>query len=203
MNKSSKYDWFCLFLWRHINSFFLKNYRMAPPASPFNDQHKKWIIYKFGELKSEILVLRAFRKEFYPNNPRKVPKRYAFHRLIQEFNHRGTIAEIKRGKKPIPLDEIQKVELYFQTNCRAHIREAVRDLNISFGKIWYILRKCLKWKAYTPNKTNIISQRQRDVRLSAADWFLTHDVTFFEKQVLWSDEKYYVLNQGPNRSIDR
>ena len=40
---------------------------MAPPASPFNDQHKKWIIYKFG--------------------------------LIQEFNHRGTIAEIKRGKK--------------------------------------------------------------------------------------------------------
>ena len=25
----------------------------------------------------------------------------------------------------------------------------------------------------------------------------------FEKQVLWSDEKYYVLNQGPNRSIDR
>ena len=122
MNKSTKYDWFCLFLWRHINSFFLKNYRMAPPASPFNDQHKKWIIYKFGELKSEILVLRAFRKEFYPNNPRKVPKRYAFHRLIQEFNHQGTIAEIKRGKKPIPLDEIQKVELYFQTNCRAHIR---------------------------------------------------------------------------------
>ena len=53
---------------------------MAPPASPFNDQHKKWIIHKFGELKSEILILRAFRKEFYPNNPRKVPKRYAFHR---------------------------------------------------------------------------------------------------------------------------
>ena len=53
--------------------------------------------------------------------------------------------------------------------------------------------------AYTPHKTNIISQRQRDVRLSAADLFLTHYVTFFEKQVLWSDEKYYVLNQGPNR----
>ena len=82
MNKSTKYDWFCLFLWRHINSFFLKNYRMAPPASPFNDQHKKWIIYKFGELKSEILVLRAFRKEFYPNNPRKVPKRYALCRMV-------------------------------------------------------------------------------------------------------------------------
>jgi len=78
---------------------------MAPPVSPFNDQQKKWIIYKFGELKSEILVLRAFRKEFYPNNPSKVPKQTAFHRLIQGFNHRGTIAETKRGKKPIPLED--------------------------------------------------------------------------------------------------
>ena len=51
---------------------------MAPPDSPFNDQHKKWIIYKFGELKSEILVLRAFRKEFYPNNLRKVPNDMLF-----------------------------------------------------------------------------------------------------------------------------
>ena len=67
---------------------------MAPTASPFNDQHKKWIIYKFVELKSEILVFIAFRKELNPNNPRKVPKRYAFHRLIQEFNHQGTIAEL-------------------------------------------------------------------------------------------------------------
>ena len=87
---------------------------MAPPAIPFNDQHKKWIIYKFGELKSDILVLRAFRKEFYPNNPRKVPKQYAFHRLMQEFNHCVQLLRSNVERNLSFVDEIQKVELYFQ-----------------------------------------------------------------------------------------
>ena len=76
-------------------------------------------------------------------------------------------------------------------------------MGISLGKVWFILRKVLKWKAYRPHLATILSHDQRQRRVQAAEWFLQHDAEFFQDQVVWSDEKYFMLKQGPNRSIHR
>ena len=43
-----------------------------PPGlpSPFTFEERKWIILKFGELKSATPVRRAFQKQFPKSNPR-------------------------------------------------------------------------------------------------------------------------------------
>lgn len=176
---------------------------MAQTVIPLTCEQRKWIILKYGELKNLTEVRRAFRKHFFPKHPRKVPKICLFRRVVEKFSIRGTIHEIKREAKPVDPNDIERVKLFFECNKKAHIRDAVRDLDISFGKIWFILRKCLKWKCYTPHKTTILSRQHKETRLKSADWFLSHDVSFFEENILWSDEKYYVLKQGPNKSIDR
>ena len=48
-----------------------------------------------------------------------------------------------------------------------------------------------------------MTESNKENRLKAAEWFLTHDSQFFEDKIIWSDEKYFVLKQGPNKSVDR
>ena len=47
---------------------------MAPPSS-FSPNQLTWIIHKYGELKSVVSVMRAYRKQFYPKNPYLVPSK--------------------------------------------------------------------------------------------------------------------------------
>lgn len=179
---------------------------MPGPAGPFSREERIWIVLKFGEVKSATLVRRAFQKKFPSPNPKDVPHRKVFARVLEKFEGCGDVGDPKPKFKPaesIPAAEVQAVEEYFNLHKEAHLRDAVGELGFSFGKIWFILRKILKWKPYRPHSSTVLTERHRQTRLHAAEWFLSHDVEFFSKQVIWSDEKYFVLKQGPNKSIHR
>ncbi len=45
----------------------------------------------------------------------------------------------------------------------------------------------------------VFTIEQRERRLAAANWFLSKEESFFTDQVIWTDEKYFVLKQCPNR----
>ena len=68
-----------------------------PPGltSPFTFEERKWIILKFGELKSATLVRRAFQKQFPKSSPRDVPNRKQFQRVLEQFNGSGDVGEAK------------------------------------------------------------------------------------------------------------
>ena len=68
--------------------------------------------------------------------------------------------------------------------------------NFYLGKIWFVLRKVLKWKPYKPHTVTVLTEAQRQRRFASAAWFLSKDLTFFSNQVLWLDEKYFVLNNA-------
>ena len=114
------------------------------------DDQVTWIIYKYGELKSISMVMRAFRLHFHPSSHRPMPSRCAFVNLIKCFeSNRGNAKQENKGSKSgIPDEDVKLVEQYF---LRSHLREASRVLGMSVTKIWIILRKVLKWKAYTPH----------------------------------------------------
>ena len=138
-----------------------------PPGltSPFTFEERKWIILKFGELKSATLVRRAFQKQFPKSSPRDVPNRKQFQRVLEQFNGSGDVGEAKpkhNVKDSVPQADTDAVQEYFEVNKEAHLRDAVRDLGISLGKV-------LKWKAYRPHLATILSHDQRQRRLQAAD----------------------------------
>ena len=59
------------------------------------------------------------------------------------------------GLELITLD-INRVSDYFTMNPRAHLREAMADLEMSIGKILKMLRKDLNFK-YRPHTAQILS----------------------------------------------
>ena len=164
---------------------------MHGPISQFVQQERILIIKQFGVLRSSTLVRRAFRVEF-KIKPRDLPHQKQLSRVLHKFEACGDVGDPQVKRRPsdsdsVPQHDVKAVEDFFLRNEEGHIRDAAKEFSLSFGKIWFILRKILKWKAYRTHTT----------RLNAAQWYLSHELHFFSKQVIWSDEKYFVLKQGP------
>ena len=85
-------------------------------------------------------------------------------------------------------DDIQRVEQFFKNQPKAHIRGAVTELNMSFGKIWTILREDLKFSAYRPHLAQILSPANMESHLAACNFWLQFTSDQFEK-ILFSDDK--------------
>ena len=146
--------------------------RMALPRPPkfafrndsrFDDgEQSKFIILKFGETKNVTMVRRAFRAQFYPQNPRKVPQRLLFQRVIDRFlSSASVMPRVPKGLTPCTPEDVQRVKDYFTVNPKNHIRSAVTELGMSFGKI---LRKVLKLKPYRPHLTQVLSPGKHRVK---------------------------------------
>ena len=60
-------------------------------------------------------------------------------------------------------------------------------LGISFGQIWTILRKKLKFRAYRPHLAQVLSPDNMMSRLAACNFWLTFTEEQLER-ILWSDE---------------
>ena len=182
---------------RSPNRHFRKN-------SPFNGKQAAFILSKYEEFKSIKEVQRAFRKEFYPKKPRQVPNILAFTRILKRFKEESALRpRVPAGRSSEPLrNNIDAVKKNFEQNPKCHIREAARVLGLSYGSIWRILRKNLKWKAYRPHLTQCLSPANMESRLAACTFWLTFEDDWFQR-VIWSDEKWFVLKQSPNKQICR
>ena len=53
--------------------------------SPFTIKEETWIILEYGRLRTPIAVRRAFMKEFSHYNPKNIPGRKAFQRVIKHL----------------------------------------------------------------------------------------------------------------------
>ena len=180
-------------------------HRASLKNSPFTPEQVPWVILKYGELRHVMAVKRAFATKFFNKHPKSVPNYMAFKRLINRFESSGghTRGQLPPGRPQVPQEDVDSVKEFFKDNKKSHLREASRTLGISVKKIWLILRKILKWKAYKPAISTILTPQQMKVRLDCARWFLTKDKEFFAKKIIWGDEKYFVLHQAPNRQNDK
>ena len=119
---------------------------MAPPAkqkfafrgdSTFTVEQSKFIILKWGELKCLASVRRAFASKFHAKSPRKVPHKMAFKRVIDRFEASASVRPmVPAGLPPLSPDSIAQVRDFFSRNPKAHIRQAVAELGMSFGQVW-------------------------------------------------------------------
>ena len=171
--------------------------------TPFSKEQSAFIIFEYGRLQSLKLVQREFRKKYCPKNPRQVPRLTAFFRLVDRFKNEAAVRpKVSHGSPQISDADVQRVKSFFQRNKKAHIRQAVQELDLSFGTIWRILRKVLKWKAYRPHLTQVLSPANMESRVAACSFWLSFEEEWFER-VIWSDEKWFVLQNCPNKQTNR
>ena len=167
--------------------------------SPFAKEQATFIILKYGEVRNTTVVRRAFKKHFHPKNPRAVPQNTVFQRLIDRFLNQGSVIQkTPEGLPPHSEDEIHAVKMFFERDPKAHIRKAVVELAMPYGKVWKILRKDLKFKPFRPHLSQILSPANIEVRVAGSIFLLSFTEDQFER-ILWSDEKWFVLDQAPNR----
>ena len=63
------------------------------------------------------------------------------------------------------MDDVKRVEDFFNTNDCSHLREAAVVLGLSIGKVWRILRNDLKWKPYRPDFVPTLEHCQYGVKI--------------------------------------
>ena len=73
---------------------------------------------------------------------------------------------------------------------------------LSKSTIHNILKKNLRWKPFRYTKTQVLTADHRRQRKAFCRWILEQPENFPDN-VLWSDEKWWCLQQGPNRQNDR
>ena len=60
-----------------------------PPPGPFSKEQEIWIVLEFGACRNITQVRRSFRKQFFKSNPKAVPQRNAFQRIVNRFETEG------------------------------------------------------------------------------------------------------------------
>ena len=75
-------------------------------------------------------------------------------------------------------------------------------IQISQPTIWRILKWTIKWKPFKFLTVQGLEQSHIDQRKQFCEWLLQQSQEFPQK-VLWSDEKWWVLHQKPNKQNDR
>ena len=185
---------------------------MAPAArahrsnSPFTTEEETWIILEFGALKNILLVRRAFRIKF-KKNPKEVPLIMAFRRLVERFQQEGEVKpQVPAGRPPLSEEQVEEVRAFLKPYQQKQISVSVPfisvSLNMSVGTVWMILRKKLKLFPYKPHTTIPRSPSHKVKRKEFCDWFLAQEEDFATR-VIWSDEKWFVLKQAPNKQNER
>ena len=118
-----------------------------------------------------------FALSFQTLIPKSIPKQNQFDR-VKKLKDSGDVGDpqVKRKlSESIPPDHVKTEADFFARNQQGHVRDAAKELGFSIGKVWFVLRKVLKWRAYRPHTTTVLTMKHRQDRLSAAQWFLSHD----------------------------
>ena len=171
--------------------------------SPFNPDEEIWIIQHSGS-RTPTELRRDFIVHFKITNKHKVPGRIAFDRLVKRFQRTGCVIGQNLGRSPFVCtpENIDAVQNFFEANPTTSIKTAARELDLSVGTTWFIIRKSLKWKPYRYKRVNRLTPQNEENRLAFCNWILSKEIGF-ERKIIFSDEKIFVLHPSPNRQNDR
>ena len=153
--------------------------------TPFTQEQASRVVLKFGELKNLSDVRRLFSQQFFPKHPQNVPGLKAFQRIVERFGTEGTVhPTTPKGFRPTPDGDVDRVRKFFDDHPDSHDRGAAEQLGMSFGKVWKILRKKLKWKPYRPHLTTVLSPSNMEARQTTCSFWIKHEEDWFDKSHL-------------------
>ena len=115
---------------------------IMPTPSPFTPEQESQIVLQYGKLES-IVKLRKWFRLHYNLEPQHVPGRNQFQRVINRFKNTNSTAHGKPSGRPVSArteDNVERIRELVTNDSTLSIRNIV----LSFGTVWTILRKNLK-----------------------------------------------------------
>lgn len=171
----------------------------------FNEEEKKFIIRSFARNSSAEHVRREFFKAFKIQSGRKRSHYQGkdFVRVNEHFEKNGSINKtpIKRPKRKRSDENVGKIKEMLEENKSLSIRQWSPQVSLSATTVWRILRFDLSAKFYRPSTVQPLSESHVEQRKNFCTWLLQQPACFVQN-VIWTDEKIFVLNQRPNRKND-
>ena len=126
-------------------------------------------------------------QSFCPKTQRRSPTRSSFRGSSTGFwSLPPSAPRFLWGFLPTPEESVQAVENFFLTSPKAHIREAVDRLWMSYGQVWKILRKSLKGWSHRPHLAQVLSPANKESRLAACTFWLNFTEEQFEREMVCS-----------------
>ena len=107
---------------------------MKLPTEPEKAKCVLWL----HELKSPSAVQRKYKTYF---KRKEAPCRKSIRKWYSEFMNKGHMKGEKRGRKALEDVEINNVKTHFEESPKCSIRQASRELQMSFSSIQKTLRK--------------------------------------------------------------
>ena len=99
-------------------------------------------------------------------------------------------------------EKVTVIQDYFIEHPMNSLLQASIDLKIPKSTISRILRTKIKMKPYKLSLCQMLNEAQKAARLEFCDWLLQQPDEFIF-DVIWDDEKWFQLNQHPNRQNTR
>ena len=175
------------------------------PKSPFPKEECVQIVGWWYELKNLDAVRWKYAKlKGIEKHPRKLPKKKVFKSVIDRFQKTGSvnIQYPKLGKPSTENEESIEVRSLVTRNPQMSIRQMSVELDLPYTIVWKILRETLNFFPYKINLTTELTDQHKRIRLEYSHWLLSKPATFPD-QVIWSDEKLYLLHTCPNHQNER
>lgn len=171
----------------------------------FTEEQKKFIIRSFARNSCPAHVRREFFREFKIQGGRK-KSHYPgkdFVRVNEHFEKTGSVKKtpLKLPKTKRTDENFGKIDKILEENTSLSIRKLAPQLSLSASTVWRILRFDLGRKFYRPSTVQPLNESHVEQRKKFCTWILEQPAGFVQN-VIWTDEKIFVLNQKPNRKND-
>ena len=181
---------------------------------PFSKDEETFVVKQFILSKSPIAVKRAFRVKFKSTRTTRaltsIPAHH-FSRVYERFQNNGiarrcsnqdTHPEHVKGVDKTNPEKVKIVENHFIEFPMDSLHNASITLDIPTSTLSDILRKKLKMRPYKISLSQTLTEAHKQQRKTFCQWILEQDDETIS-QIIFRDEKWFQLNQHPNRQNTR
>ncbi len=137
--------------------------------------------------------------------PLKITERFVY-RTLDRYRKTGDVVDMPRAGRTRSVRTKKAVEaVRSRINRKPCRRQKIlaREMNISRRSLGRIINEDLQLKAYKKRTGQLLTPRLRDIRLKRSRELLQLYGKKFYKRILFTDEKYFYVQEKFNRQNDR
>lgn len=168
----------------------------------YNIQERVFLVKSFYELKSYVLVQRAYKSHFSKSD---APDRAVIKNIVSNFEKTGSVGHVPpKPKTPSQKRETAKIQLKNMVSDfeKFSIRKAASATGVSPTLVYHILHDDLHLKPYKYHQWHKLESGDHEKRLNFASWFL-NEPQITNDYLICSDEAYFYLTLPLNNQNNR
>ena len=171
----------------------------------FSEEQKWYIAKAFGKNTSSAAVRLEFFLHYRVTRrtASKYPT-YIFTRVNSSFEQNNSVLRKKKGLNVRPskrfLEKIEEVRTTVYKNSLRSLRKSKHLFDVPQTTLYWILKDDLNYRFYHVKSVQPLTNAHKKQKTEFCRWLLEQrNPERLVMNVIWTDEKYFCLNQKPHR----